>query len=122
MVSNRSAYCASKHALVALADSLRAELSSSGVNVTTVHPGYVKTNLSINALTGSGERHNQMDANTEKGYTSSYVAEQIFNAVRRSQKEVFVCTLLHRLAVFLRAICPRTFFYLMSWRAQRSQE
>ena len=38
----------------AWADSLRAELASSGVGVTVISPGYVNTNLSRNALTSSG--------------------------------------------------------------------
>ena len=50
----RGAYTASKHAVSAWADSLRAELASSGVGVTVISPGYVNTNLSRNALTSSG--------------------------------------------------------------------
>ena len=50
----RGPYTASKHAVQAWADSLRAELANTGVTVTTVSPGYVNTNLSRNALTSSG--------------------------------------------------------------------
>lgn len=53
----RSAYSASKHALQAFMDSLRAEVASEGVNVTVVSPGYIKTNLSENAVTGSGSKY-----------------------------------------------------------------
>ena len=53
-IPHRGAYTASKHAVQAWADSLRAELSDTGVQVTTVSPGYVNTNLSRNALTSSG--------------------------------------------------------------------
>ena len=56
----RSAYSASKHALQAFSDSLRAEMRSSGHNiqVTVVNPGYVCTKLSLNARTGDGSLHN----------------------------------------------------------------
>ena len=56
----RSAYSASKHALQAFTDSLRAEMRSSGqnVHVMLVNPGYVRTNLSLNARTGDGSLHN----------------------------------------------------------------
>ena len=56
----RSAYSASKHALQAFSDSLRAEMRSSGqnVHVMVVNPGYVRTNLSLNARTGDGSLHN----------------------------------------------------------------
>lgn len=52
----RGAYTASKHAVAAWCDSLRAELAGSGVGVTVISPGYVNTNLSRNALTSSGRR------------------------------------------------------------------
>ena len=52
----RGAYTASKHAVAAWCDSLRAELVGSGVGVTVISPGYVNTNLSRNALTSSGRR------------------------------------------------------------------
>ena len=56
----RSAYSASKHALQAFSDSLRAEMRSSGqnVHVMVVNPGYVRTNLSLNARAGDGSLHN----------------------------------------------------------------
>lgn len=53
----RSAYTASKHALQAFCDSLRAEVAHHNVNVTVVSPGYVRTNLSVNALTDTGEKY-----------------------------------------------------------------
>lgn len=63
----RSSYSASKHALQAFSDSLRAEVAQHNVYVTVASPGYVKTQLSVNALTGTGDAHGQMDEATEKG-------------------------------------------------------
>ena len=42
-------YCASKFALVGLSDGLRAELSGSGIRVTTVCPGLMRTGSHVNA-------------------------------------------------------------------------
>lgn len=53
----RSAYSASKHALQAFADSLRAEVAAKGVKVTCISPGYIQTQLSMNALTANGEKY-----------------------------------------------------------------
>ena len=66
-IPHRAAYAASKHALQVLllalntwksifffkawSDSLRAELASEGVSVLVISPGYVKTELSRNAIT-----------------------------------------------------------------------
>lgn len=48
---------ASKHALQAYCDSLRAEVASSGIRVTTFNPGYIKTNISVNAVTDTGANY-----------------------------------------------------------------
>jgi short-subunit dehydrogenase len=40
-----AAYCASKAAMTALFESLRVDLKNSGVSVTTIHPGFIKTPL-----------------------------------------------------------------------------
>lgn len=54
---HRSAYSASKHALQAFCDSMRPEIARHNVHVTVVSPGYVQTSLSINAVTGSGQKY-----------------------------------------------------------------
>ncbi|KAL0120226.1 hypothetical protein PUN28_008111 [Cardiocondyla obscurior] len=51
----RSAYAASKHALQAWYDTARAELSDKNIKFTVVSPGYIKTALSLNAVTGDGQ-------------------------------------------------------------------
>lgn len=48
---------ASKHALEAYSDSLRAEVFSKGITVSVLSPAYIRTNLSVNAVTSSGEKH-----------------------------------------------------------------
>ena len=50
----RSSYAASKHALHGFFDSLRAEQYKNNIFVTLVCPGFVNTNISLNALTGDG--------------------------------------------------------------------
>lgn len=56
-IPHRSAYSASKHAMQAFCDSLRAEVAEHNVKVTVVSPGYINTRLSINALTGNGQAY-----------------------------------------------------------------
>lgn len=53
----RSAYTASKHALQAWCDSARAELSLHNIQVLVINPSYIQTALSLNALTGSGQKY-----------------------------------------------------------------
>ncbi len=53
----RSSYAASKHALQAFCDSLRAEMAAYNVKVTLISPGYINTDLSKNALVGTGDTY-----------------------------------------------------------------
>lgn len=115
----RSAYSASKHALQAFADSLRAEVAQYNLYVSVVSPGYVKTQLSVNALTGTGSTYGQKDENTENGYPASYVAEKTVKAVVQKQKEVVIATLLPKVAIFIRRFVPGLYFYIMTKRAKK---
>ncbi|XP_006161691.1 dehydrogenase/reductase SDR family member 7B isoform X1 [Tupaia chinensis] len=53
----RSAYAASKHATQAFFDCLRAEMEQYEIEVTVISPGYIHTNLSLNAITADGSRY-----------------------------------------------------------------
>lgn len=68
----RSSYTASKHALQAFCDCLRAEVYSYGVKVLVVSPGYVATDVSRNALIGDGSTHN-------RNYIFSFIFKFFFN-------------------------------------------
>jgi len=46
----RSSYGGSKHALIGIFDSLRTEMAPYNIKITSILPGYVKTNISKNAL------------------------------------------------------------------------
>ncbi|CAH0558224.1 unnamed protein product [Brassicogethes aeneus] len=116
----RSAYSASKHALQAFGDSLRAEVASKNISVTVASPGYIKTRLSLNALTGSGAAHGQMDKSTESGYSPEFVSERIFTAVARKEKELVISTMLPKVAIFLRKYLPALYFFAMEKRANKA--
>ena len=57
----RTAYSAAKHALHGYFDGLRAELHDKNIQITILCPGFIKTDVSVNALNESGERLNKMD-------------------------------------------------------------
>ena len=46
----RTSYAGSKHAFIGILDSLRTELKPFNTRVCNIMPGYIKTNLSKNAL------------------------------------------------------------------------
>jgi len=86
----RSSYSASKHALQSFADCLRAEIADKNVNVIVVNPGYIKTKLSLNALTSSGDKYNKLDETTVTGMKPEYIAERTLEALILNQSELTV--------------------------------
>jgi dehydrogenase/reductase SDR family protein 7B len=98
---------------------LRAELADLGIKVTVVSPGYVKTQLSLNALTSTGDNYGRMDATTASGHSPDYIASKTYRAILNGDSEVVICSLLPRIAIFLRSFCPEIFFWLMASRARK---
>ncbi len=86
----RSSYAASKHALHGFFDSLRLEVANDHIDVTIVCPGFVKTNISINAFTSSGALHNKMDPRTESGTDAAACAFDILRGVADRKHEIYV--------------------------------
>lgn len=84
----RSGYAASKHALHGYYDSLRAEMWKKGILVTIATPGFIKTNVSINALTEKGEKSNTMDDGQAKGISAFACGKQLVNAIKNEKEEV----------------------------------
>ncbi|MGB0887868.1 MAG: SDR family NAD(P)-dependent oxidoreductase, partial [Vicingaceae bacterium] len=50
-----STYSASKHALYGFYDSFRLELKKDNISVLLVSPGFINTNVTLNAITGDGK-------------------------------------------------------------------
>lgn len=118
----RSAYAASKHATQAYFDCLRAEVERDGIGVSVISPGYIRTNLSLNAVTGDGSKYGVMDKNTATGWDPADVAQAILKAVRHRSKDVVLAGALPTVAVYLRTLWPALFFKLMSSRARKEQK
>lgn len=60
--------CSSKHALLAYSDSVRGELyAHDNIQVLNVQPGYINTNVSINALTSDNQKNNMNDDDHRNG-------------------------------------------------------
>lgn len=118
----RSAYAASKHATQAYFDCLRAEIERYGIPVTVISPGYIRTNLSLNAVTGDGSKYGVVDKTTATGRDPGDVAESVLKAVRHRSKDVVLAGPLPNIAIYLRTLWPALFFSLMSSRARKEQK
>jgi short-subunit dehydrogenase len=85
----RSAYSASKHALHGYFDSLRTEMDPN-IKITIVCPGFIKTNVTINALTANGTKQNSMDDAQANGMQAEECARQIIKAILSGKEEVYI--------------------------------
>lgn len=86
----RSTYAATKHALHGFFDSLRAEHYKDNLKITLVCPGFVRTQLTFNALTGDGTAQNKMDDATDHGMDPEICAKKILSAVNSGKEEVYI--------------------------------
>ncbi|TSK77066.1 Dehydrogenase/reductase SDR family member 7B [Bagarius yarrelli] len=118
----RSAYSASKHATQAFFDCLRAEVERFGLHVSVISPGYIRTNLSRNAVTGDGSRYGVMDKTTAEGLDPVDVAISVLKAVTYREKDVLLVGLIPALAIYLRTLWPAAFFKVMASRAKKEKK
>ncbi|HEX2834695.1 MAG TPA: SDR family oxidoreductase [Thermoanaerobaculia bacterium] len=89
-IPTRSAYAASKHALHGFFEALRAETAKDGIRVTIAVPGYIRTNVSQNALKADGSAYGKLDETHAKAMRPEEAAPVIIDAVERGKHEVRV--------------------------------
>lgn len=86
----RSGYCGAKHALHGFFDVLRMEHEKDGILVTLICPGFVNTNVAINALTGTGQKQLSNDTATAKGLNPTVFAKKMIKAIALHKFEVYI--------------------------------
>ncbi len=105
----RSGYAAAKHALHGFFDSLRAEVYKENIFVTLICPGWIRTNVTINALTGDGSKLNKMDKTTDHGLSAERCAKEIVKAIEKRKEEVYIGGAKEVFAVYLKRFFPGLF-------------
>ena len=103
---NRSSYAATKHALIGFSDALRAEVYDDRIQVSVICPGYVNTNISINALTQHGQKQGTMDNATSKGMKASECAKRILKAVAAKKPQVYIAGPKEMTSIYLKKWAP----------------
>jgi dehydrogenase/reductase SDR family protein 7B len=86
----RSAYAATKHALHGFFDSLRAELINDNITITLICPGFIKTQVAINAFVGDGSAQNQSDDTQSTAMDVDLFAKKMIAAIAKKKKEVYI--------------------------------
>lgn len=110
----RTAYAAAKHAIIGFMDSLRAEIQEDNIHVMNVTPGSVRTDISVNALEGDGQKHNEVDPLIANGMPVEECAAKIIRGIQRNTPELLIAKGKTKLAVYLRRFFPRLLFKMIA--------
>ncbi|MCX5740097.1 MAG: SDR family NAD(P)-dependent oxidoreductase [Proteobacteria bacterium] len=88
----QSSYCATKFAVRGLSEALWAELHGSGIGVTSVHPGGVKTNIVRDSRTADANAKQQMILRFDRmAMSPEKAAAKILDAALRNKLRVVIC-------------------------------
>jgi NAD(P)-dependent dehydrogenase (short-subunit alcohol dehydrogenase family) len=109
---HRSGYCASKHALHGLFDSLRCELRPQGVDVLLVCPGFTATAIERNALGADGRAATRPQSRVGRQQRPEAVAEAIHRAAAR-RRRLLVLSPVGRAARVVTRVAPGLYERLM---------
>ncbi|MCO5229781.1 MAG: SDR family NAD(P)-dependent oxidoreductase [Chitinophagales bacterium] len=105
----RSAYAAAKHGLHGFFDALRAEVFDDNIQVLLVCPGFIKTNVSINAIGPGGGKQGTMDQATGNGIEPKAVAVAIESALNSNSEEINVAGAKELLGLYMKRFAPNIF-------------
>jgi dehydrogenase/reductase SDR family protein 7B len=120
-IPSRTSYAASKFAVQGYCEGLRAELAGNNVTVHVPSPGYIRTGLSLAALTGDGKSHGKMDETTAKGSEPDEVAINILDSVAKGKGDFVVAAgFSAKAAIWMRLLCPSILQTLLVKRFQKA--
>lgn len=112
-VPMRTAYCAAKHAIIGFMDAIRAENAHHGIQVLNVTPGFVKTNISVNAMVGDGSTHGVMDPLIANGMPVEKCVKKIVSGIKSGKNELLIAQGRSKMAPYLRRFFPNALFKTM---------
>ncbi|MEX0844625.1 MAG: SDR family oxidoreductase [Balneolaceae bacterium] len=102
----RSGYAASKHAVQGFFNSLRQEMYEHNIAVTLLCPGFIKTNISKNALTGDGSKFDQMGDAHAKAMTADEMVTKVMPKIKAQKEEIYVTGFKEGLALWVQRFSP----------------
>ncbi|MEB3753917.1 SDR family oxidoreductase [Acinetobacter sp. MD2(2019)] len=109
----RASYAAAKAAIHMWANSLRAEVADQGLAVSVIFPGFVHTNVSLNALNGAGNPQAQQDSAIEQGLDANSFAKRAISAVLAGQDYIVIGGMKEKLGVALSRVAPQLLYKMI---------
>ena len=95
-VRYQSAYCTAKFGVKGFSDVLKMELMDTGIKVSSVHPGGIKTKIASNAKVSESQDPRQVAADLEKFErealinTPEYAAEVIMKGIEKGKQRILI--------------------------------
>jgi len=86
----RSGYSGAKFALHGFFEALRAELYKTKIKIHMVCPGFIRTDISKNALTAKGQAQGLMDDAQANGMSPEVFAQKLIQGVRKNKAEIVI--------------------------------
>lgn len=109
----RATYSAAKGAIHMWANSLRAEVAQDGVGVSVIFPGFVKTNVSFNALNGEGKPQGHQDEAIENGLEAGEFARLTVDALLKGREYIVIGGAKEKLGVLVSRLSPKTLYRMI---------
>jgi short-subunit dehydrogenase len=121
--AGETAYSASKFAVRGFSEALRHELAGTGIGVTIVHPGGIKTGIAIGARVAAGadpeesRKWKQLFHQHFLRMPPERAAKIIVRAIERRQKRLLIGADA-RVAAFLQRALPVRYWKVLEWQAR----
>lgn len=109
---NLSTYAASKHALYGFYDSFRLELKADNISVLLVSPGFINTNVTLNAVTADGSKHNKNSPAQENGMRTDVFAKKFVKALKSNKTHKYIGKK-ELLSIPFKTLFPNIFYNMM---------
>jgi len=109
----RTSYCASKHAILGYMDALRAEVKKHGIDIAVIMPGYVQSNLAINARLGDGSQFGATDRLIANGMNVEQFATRMIKAIKQKRKETVIAKGISLAGYYLHRLSPNLYHKLL---------
>ncbi len=109
----RTGYCAAKHAVMGFFDALRAEVAHKNIHVSTIVPGFIQTNISVNAVAGDGSKFGGADRDISGGMSAQNCAKVIIAGLSKAKPEIAVGNGAEMHALWIKRLFPNMLLKLM---------
>ncbi len=107
-----STYAATKHALYGFYESLRLELVKDNVSVLLAAPGFINTNVSLNAIDGNGNITNENSDAQRYGMKATTFAKKFIAAITSNKKHQYIGNK-ELLSIPFKTLFPSLFYKIM---------